>query len=212
MLQGLYAITDAKLTPDDTLLLQVEQALRGGAAIVQYRDKSSDAGKRLRQARELTALCHRFGVPLVINDDPQLALACGADGVHLGQSDTGLQRAREMLGNDAIIGITCHDSLTLAQQAQNDGADYVAFGAFFPSSTKPDAKPAPLSLLAEAKQKLPLPVVAIGGISIDNAPELITQGADMVAVVGELFAHKDTQARAQRFSALFRNADRPGAN
>ncbi|RDE18019.1 thiamine phosphate synthase [Motiliproteus coralliicola] len=203
MRQGLYAITDSTLTPDSTLLDQVEQALRGGAMIVQYRDKSDQADKRLRQATELAQLCRRYQRPLLINDDVQLALDSGADGVHLGQTDGSLEQARQRLGNDAIIGITCHDSLELAQQAQQGGADYVAFGAFFSSATKPDARPAPMSLLTEAKQQLSVPVVAIGGINRDNAGQLIEQGADMIAVIGDLFGHPDVQASAQVLSACF---------
>ncbi|WP_421869004.1 thiamine phosphate synthase [Motiliproteus sp.] len=203
MLQGLYAITDATLTPDATLLDQVEQALRGGAAIVQYRDKSDQADQRLRQAKALAQLCRRYQRPLLINDDVQLALDSGADGVHLGQTDGSLEQARQHLGSDAIIGITCHDSLELAQQAQQGGADYVAFGAFFVSATKPDARPAPMKLLAEAKQQLSVPIVAIGGINRDNAGQLIEQGADMIAVIGDLFGHADVQASAQCLNACF---------
>jgi len=203
-LRGLYAITDSKLMADDeTLLTSVEQALQGGAAIVQYRDKSGDGERRLRQARALNSLCQRFDVPLLINDDIQLALDAGAAGVHLGQSDGNHASAREQLGPDAIIGITCHDSLALAEQARADGADYIAFGAFFPSKTKPDAKPAPMALLAEARSRFALPIVAIGGISVDNAAQIIEAGADMTAVVHALFAADDITTRAQQFKSQF---------
>lgn len=203
MQQGLYAITDEKLTPDHSLLAQVEQALIGGAVLVQYRDKSDQADKRLRQATALAELCRRYQKPLLINDDAQLAFDSGADGVHLGQTDGSLAHARKLLGDSAIIGITCHDSLELAQQAQQAGADYVAFGAFFNSATKPDARPAPMSLLKQAKQQLSVPVVAIGGINRDNACQLIEQGADLIAVIGDLFAHADVQASAECLNACF---------
>ncbi len=203
-LHGLYAITDSTLMPDDEALLsQVEQALAGGARLLQYRDKSSDQARRLRQARLLNTLCARYGVPLLINDDVELARASGAAGVHLGQQDGSLAAARRRLGGDAIIGITCHDQLDLARQAVDGSADYVAFGAFFPSATKPEAKPAPLSLLQTARQQLDCPIVAIGGISVDNAAQVIAAGADLLAVIHALFAAPDIQARAQRFARLF---------
>ncbi len=203
-LRGLYAITDSTLMADDeTLLSCVKQALQGGAAIVQYRDKSTDAERRLRQARALNLLCQQYQVPLLINDDIALALACGAAGVHLGQSDGSHAAARAQLGADAIIGITCHDSLELAAQAQHDGADYLAFGAFFPSQTKPSARPAPMAILAQARSRFALPIVAIGGISVDNAGQLIEAGADMTAVVHALFAADAITARAQQFKNQF---------
>jgi len=202
-LHGLYAITDSTLMPDTTYLLQsVEAALLGGASIIQYRDKSTDAKRRLLQARLLADLCQRYTRPLVINDDVALAEAVGV-GVHLGQTDGDATSARKRLGHNCIIGVTCHDRLDLALTAQHQGADYVAFGAFFPSATKPDAMPAPLSLLKEAKQQLNLPVVAIGGLSVDNAPRVISSGADMIAVIHQLFSAPDIRSQAQKFAALF---------
>ncbi len=203
-LHGLYAITDSSLMPDDqTLLTQVRAALEGGAAIIQYRDKSNDSVKRLRQASLLRELCDQFQRPLLINDDLALAMACGAHGVHLGQSDGSVARARQLLDPDAIIGVTCHDDLKLALQAKVEGADYVAFGAFFPSKTKPDAKPAPLSLLQLAAQDVGLPVVAIGGISMDNARQVTEAGASMVAVIHALFSAADIRLQAQQFKQQF---------
>ncbi|MCP8689702.1 thiamine phosphate synthase [Marinobacterium sedimentorum] len=203
-LHGLYAITDSSLMPDDqTLLSQVRTALEGGASIVQYRDKSDDSVKRLRQATLLRELCDEFERPLLINDDLALAIACKAQGVHLGQTDGSVAAARAQLGPDAIIGVTCHDSLALALEARAEGADYVAFGAFFASSTKPDARPAPLSLLPQAARDLGLPVVAIGGISMDNARQVIEAGASMVAVIHALFAAADIRRQAQLFSQQF---------
>lgn len=203
-LHGLYAITDSTLMPNtDSLLLQVEQALRGGAQVIQYRDKSTDQPLRLQQALALVDLCHQYRRPILINDDIVLAKASGASGVHLGQSDGNIRQAREALGPSAIIGNTCHNSLVLAHSACQQTADYVAFGAVFPSTTKPNATHAPLSLIREAKATLPVPVVAIGGINMDNADQVISAGADMIAVIHNLFANDDICAQAGQFNALF---------
>lgn len=201
---GLYAITDSKLLPDEKLLPAVEAALRGGAVLVQYRDKSSSSATRLNQARNLVAACRNAGVPLIINDDPELAQRVHADGVHLGQSDSSLVNARQRLGGDAIIGATCHGDLTLAAKATGEGADYLAFGRFFGSSTKPDAPPAELSILMKARQ-YQRPLTAIGGITTRNGGALIQAGADMLAVVGGLFDGTPdyTEQQAREFARLF---------
>lgn len=200
-ISGLYAITPEC---DDTarLLQIVEQALKGGARLVQYRSKQADAALRHEQASELLALCRRFHVPLIINDDLRLADLTGADGVHLGREDGGIREARMLLGPGKIIGISCYDDLQLALDAENQGADYVAFGSFFPSPTKPGALAAPLALLHEAKRSLHLPVVAIGGITPDNVGPLVEAGADAVAVISALFDDSDIQACASRFAFL----------
>lgn len=201
--RGLYAITDAALLPDDRLATAVEQALLGGARLVQYRDKNSDGARRLTQARALNALCRRHGVPLIINDDVELAAQIGAAGVHIGKDDPALATARARLGATALIGVSCYDCLALALDAERAGADYIAFGAFFPSPTKPAEIQAPLGLLREAKITLTVPIVAIGGITPDNAPSLLDAGADALAVVSAVFAQPDIQAAARRFAALF---------
>ncbi|GAA0795449.1 thiamine phosphate synthase [Marinobacterium sediminicola] len=203
-LHGLYGLTDAKLMPTDIAMLeQVEAALKGGMRLLQYRDKSHDHEQRLRQARALLDLCRQYDCPLLINDDVELAQASGADGVHLGQQDGCVAAAREYLGKQALIGQTCHDRLELAHHAIRQGADHVAFGAFFPSLTKPGATPAPLGLLQEARAQLDVPVVAIGGISVDNAATVIEAGADLVAVVHALFAADDIERQANRFAQQF---------
>lgn len=201
---GLYAITDSVLTPPERLLASVEAALRGGAVLVQYRDKSATSVERLRQATELKAVCRNAGVPLIINDDPELAARVGAGGVHLGQQDAPLTRARQLLGDDAILGATCHASTELARQALAQGADYLAFGRFYPSGTKPDAPQASLSVL-EAARTLGHPVVAIGGITRANARPLIRAGADLLAVAGGLFnaSPEQTEQTAAAFRELF---------
>lgn len=200
---GLYAITDPGLLPGPQLLKAVRAALAGGVRIVQYRNKAADAATRLREATALTVLCRDAGALCLVNDDVALALACGAHGVHLGQQDGALDAAREQLGATAIIGQTCHASLARALAAQAAGADYVAFGRFFPSRTKPLAPPAPPTLLPEARAVLHIPIVAIGGVTVDNAPQLIAAGADAVAVIHDLFSANDVAARARAFAALF---------
>lgn len=201
-LTGLYAITDQ---PQDRtqLIEQVGMALAGGARIVQYRDKSSDRARRLDEALALLKLCHQHQAPLIINDDIELACRVQADGIHLGQRDTALKDARNRLGEDCIIGISCYNDFSLAQQAVADGADYIAFGAFFPSGTKPTALAASRDLLYRAKQELEIPVVAIGGITPHNAAALLDAGADMLAVVQGLFAQPDIKLAARAFSSLF---------
>lgn len=204
-LRGLYAITDSQLLADGRLLPYVEAALRGGAKLLQYRDKSSDAALRLRQAEALRELCLRHGAQLIINDDLELAARLGV-GLHLGQEDGSLSAARALLGRDAIIGATCHASLELAEQARRDGASYVAFGRFFTSQTKPGAPAATPELLEQARARLRLPIVAIGGVTLDNAPGLIARGASMVAVIHALFAAPnaaEVERRAHAFSQLF---------
>jgi len=171
---GLYVITP-QYADVDVLLDQVRQALEGGARLVQYRDKSQDVALRFEQASELLELCRDFAVPLIINDDLRLADMIGADGVHLGRDDGSLREARLILGRDKLIGVSCYNDLALARIAQDGGADYVAFGSFFASVTKPQAVPAPLELLHQARRELRLPVVAIGGITLANAGTLCTR-------------------------------------
>ena len=201
-LRGLYAVTDSQLLAG-RFLAYVEAALDGGVTLLQYRDKSGDETRRLREASELLKLCERYKTRLIINDDAKLAKDAGAAGVHLGQSDGLLAEARILLGPDAIIGITCHDSLAFAREGQRAGADYIDYGAFYASKTKPNASPAPLSLLAESKAQIKLPTVAIGGITVDNAAQTLAAGADMLAVVHSLLAADDVELQASRFSQLF---------
>lgn len=199
-LAGLYAVTPARR---DEPCAAVGAALRGGARIVQYRDKSDDAERRRDEARQLAALCHAVGALLVINDDVALARDSGADGVHLGRDDIGIPDARALLGPDAVIGASCYDSLALARAASAQGADYVAFGSFFPSRTKPAAVRAPLRLLKDARAELDLPICAIGGITPENGGELLAAGADMLAVVDGVFGAPDIEAAARAYSRLW---------
>ena len=197
--RGLYAITDG---PRPDLHAAVERALEGGATIVQYRDKTGDGERRRVESADLLALCRRFGVPLIINDDVELAAIIRADGVHLGEHDGDIDAARTRLGATAVIGVSCYDSLDRARQLAAAGADYLAFGAYFPSPTKPLARHARTDLLRDARA-LGLPLVAIGGITPDNAQPLIEAGADFVAAISGVFATADPRAAARRYANLF---------
>lgn len=201
-IKGLYAITpDCADTQD--LLRRVRYALAGGASVLQYRNKTADEALRLEQATALRELTHQFSVPLIVNDDVRLAAETGADGIHLGSSDMALTTARAVLGPHKIIGVSCYNRLPLAQQAVAGGADYVAFGAFFPSAVKPGAVIANIELLRQARTELAVPLVAIGGITPENGAALVRDGASALAVISALFDAADIQATAQDFSKLF---------
>lgn len=199
-LRGLYAITDSQLLAG-RFLAYVEAALEGGVTLLQYRDKSDDQGRRLREAEALRNLCERYKTQLIINDDAELAARLGV-GVHLGQTDGPLAPVRAMLGHRAILGSTCHASLELAEQAAAQGASYVAFGRFFNSNTKPGAPSANLELLDQVRLKLNIAVCAIGGITLDNAPPLLAHGADLLAVVHGLFGADSTAEVTRRARAF----------
>ena len=202
VIHGLYAIADSAWLAPDNLLPAVEQVLLGGAGVVQYRDKKTDGATRLRLARDLARLCQCFHVPLIINDDVSLAHTCGADGVHLGRDDAALAQARDLLGSQAIIGVSCYNEVQRAHAAQQQGADYVAFGSFYPSRTKPDAVCANPDLL-QSGAGLRIPVVAIGGITPDNGADLVARGASALAVIEGLWGQADRRAAATRYAMLF---------
>lgn len=196
--KGIYAITDG---PRDDLFAAVEATLAGGARLLQYRDKTADAERRRSEADEISRICARYDVPFIVNDDVALARDTGG-GVHLGREDVSIAEARAALGPDAIIGVSCYGSIERARQLQGEGADYLAFGAMYPSPTKPHAPVAPHDVLTQAKA-LGLPIVAIGGITVDNARVLIDAGADYLAVVSAIFAAPDIQTATRRFADLF---------
>jgi thiamine-phosphate pyrophosphorylase len=200
--RGLYAITDG---PRQDLYAAVEAVLAGGARMLQYRDKTDDAARRLQDADELARMCARYDVPLIINDDVALAAAVGA-GVHLGEDDGDVLAARVVLGDQAIIGVSCYNSFERAQEQAQAGADYIAFGAFFPSPTKPHTTRASFDLLRQAVA-LGIPLVAIGGITLDNGRLLIDAGADYLAVVSAVFGATDIQSAALQFAGLFVSPD-----
>ena len=210
-IEGLYALTPAL---DDTgaLLDAVGRALDGGVAAVQYRAKTIGAALKVRQARQLADLCRRHGATFIVNDDVELAAQVGADGVHLGRDDATVAVARQALPRMAIIGVSCYDDIGRALALRAAGADYVAFGSFFPSAVKPLAvRPAP-GLLSQARRELDCPIVAIGGITVANAPALIAAGADAIAVITDLFSAPDIRARALVFSQVFRHAPIPATS
>jgi thiamine-phosphate pyrophosphorylase len=198
--QGLYAITQTEHKSIQRVVDEVEKVLMGGAVVVQYRDKYPK--NALLLAKELVAVCHAYQAPLIINDDVELAVKAAADGVHLGKDDGTIAHARQLLGNHAIIGVSCYNSVEDAQEAEQQGADYVAFGRFFPSSSKPLATPAELNTLQIAKHILSIPIVAIGGILPENGGQLLDAGADLLAVIGGLFTADPEQA-AIAYRALF---------
>ena len=203
---GLYAIT-----PEDNdtsrLVAKVRDCIAGGARAVQYRSKDTRPAIRREQAAALAALCGALGVPFIINDSIELAIAVGADGVHLGREDGDVRAARNRLGG-RIIGVSCYDELERARSAAQAGADYIGIGSVFPSSTKPGAVRAPLSLLADAKRASGLPVVAIGGITTENAAQAIAAGADMVAVIGAIFNTPDVRTASRAIARLFNESGR----
>ncbi len=202
-ISGLYVITAGANKHEGSVVTQVRLAIDGGARLVQYRDKSMDSVCRMRDASALVELCRGRRIPFLINDDMELARAVGADGVHLGKDDISLRDARAVLGSAAVIGISCYNRLELARQAEAGGADYVAFGSFFSSPTKPDAARASLELLQRAKEALHVPIVAIGGISPENGRKLIGAGADALAVINGVFGQSDILTAAQRYARLF---------
>ncbi len=198
--RGLYAITQTDNKSGDTIINDVISAIKGGAVLVQYRDKNPLDAVFL--ASELVKICHQHQVPLIINDDVELAAKVGADGVHIGKEDGAIAQARRRLGADAIIGVSCYNFVEQALDAQNQGATYVAFGRFFPSTSKPLAAPAQIETLRQAKRLLTLPIVAIGGILPENGAPLLAAGADFLAVIGGLFESQPEQS-ARAYQALF---------
>lgn len=201
-LRGLYAITPDGIARD-LLVARAEQLLAAGARLLQYRSKDADAQRRADVARALAGLCHQHGATFIVNDDVELALAVGADGAHLGREDGDLVAARARL-RGKLLGASCYDRIEFARAAVAAGADYVAFGSVFPSPTKPGAVRAPLALFAQARP-LGVPLCAIGGITAENAPALIHAGADMLAVVSDLFDARDITERARAYVRLFRS-------
>jgi len=200
---GLYAITDGRQLTRETLIEQVSLAIDGGAVLIQYREKHLPREACGRDAKALATLCRERDIPLIINDDIELAAACGAAGVHLGRDDVPVSRARQRLGRQAIIGVSCYNQLERAHAAAGTGASYVAFGRFFPSNTKPGAVQSQPALLTQARREISLPIVAIGGITPENGAELIHAGADLLAVIHGVFGQSDIRAAAQAYAALF---------
>ena len=200
---GLYVITDTQLMNQHNLIKMVEEALKGGAKWVQFRDKISDKSTKIELASRLKQLCQNYQAWLIINDDIQLAKSINAHGVHIGKDDADISIARKILGPQAIIGVSCYNDLNLAKKMQTLGANYIAFGRFFASKTKPNAPQANIETLTLAKQQLNIPIVAIGGITTNNAQQLIDAGADSLAVIQGVFAQPNIQEQSHAIQNLF---------
>jgi len=202
IIKGLYAIT-----PDsadlNTLIQKTKSAIEGGAFMVQYRSKIQDRDVKMQQCAAILRLCREHNVPCIVNDDVEMCRTLKADGVHLGEEDDNIAEVRHILGDDAIIGSSCYDQLDRAKSAQKEGASYVAFGAMFPTSTKPNAPRATLALLKEAKREIQIPIVAIGGITVNNAHDVIKTGIDAIAVINSLYEAKSIKETAETFVKMF---------
>ncbi len=201
-IHGLYAITP-DMENTELLIKKVEAALQGGIHILQYRNKQADYKLQTQQASAILPLCRQYNVPLIINDSLDLCLSLNADGVHLGAEDGNLAEVKAKIGTDKILGASCYNRFDLALAAQNQGADYVAFGACFASNTKPNAPVASLDLFSRARDELSIPSVAIGGIHLQNAPQVINAGANAIAVIQAIFNADDVKSVSQQFSQLF---------
>jgi len=196
---GLYVITDEKLMRRRDFVKKVAEAAAAGAGLIQLREKASSLRDRLELAKAAVRAAHAHGARLLINDDPALAAAIGADGVHLGRGDASVQAARALLGRRALIGVSCYGDIDLAVRLQKAGADYVSFGACFRSPTKPEEELVPLSVFTEARRRVKVPLVAIGGITAQNAPAVYAAGADLVSVVSSVFARGRVSAAVKEF-------------
>lgn len=200
---GLYIITDCQNLATDELIKKTESILRSGATMLQYRNKTDKLSTKVVQATKLQQLCRDYSVPFIINDDIRLAQKINADGVHLGQDDKNCAVTRKILGPDYIIGISCYDEIRLALEAETSGANYIAFGAFFPTTSKSATSVATTALLRQAKQQLKLPIVAIGGITPENGKELIHAGADFLAVISGVYEAADPAMATRAYLKLF---------
>jgi len=202
-IQGIYAITDPGLIADNQLYDAVSQAIDGGLGVLQYRNKTASESLQLRQAEQLKKLCELNQILYLINDNCQLAKAVDADGVHIGKDDGAITEARQILGEQAVIGVSCYNQIENARTAEQDGANYVAFGRFFGSQTKPDTVQAYPEMINEAKSQLTLPIVAIGGITADNAGILVEAGVDALAVIHGIFGQADIKQACLALKAHF---------
>ena len=202
IIKGLYAITP-DMADLNTLIHKTQLAIEGGAFMVQYRSKIQDRAVKIQQCAAILRLCREYDVPCIVNDDVEMCRVLKADGVHLGENDDNIAEVRRILGEYAIIGSSCYDQLDRAKQAQKEGASYVAFGAVFPTPTKPNAPRATLELLREAKSQIHIPIVAIGGITVNNAHDVIEAGVDAIAVITSLYESNSIKETAETFLKMF---------
>ena len=203
--KGLYAITDCEHLNTEDLITKTEGILQSGAVLLQYRNKSNNTGLKHEQAKLLQELSKKYHVPFIINDDVELARKIHADGVHLGRDDTTCKNARNLLGPDRIVGVSCYNDLERAVNMQENGASYIAFGAFFPTQTKNNTVKSDPVLLIEAKKILSVPIVAIGGITPENGKVLIDSGADFLAVINGIYSPPDPSEAARVYTNLFKS-------
>lgn len=201
-ISGPYAITP-DLNQTNDLLNKTRQVLEGGVKLVQYRNKSANESLRREQAKLLLSLCREYNALLIINDHLEIAIEIDADGVHVGKNDVSVSAAKNQLGQNKIVGTSCYNQLDLAMQAQKDGADYIAFGAFFSSLTKPNAVSVSISLVNQAQKALSIPIVGIGGIQLTNARTVIQSGCAAIAVCHDLFQAENIKATAEHYVQLF---------
>jgi len=205
ILKGLYVITDKKLIPRDRFIETVEKVIRGGAKIIQLREKDTPEEEIIRLGKELLKITRKYGIPLIINDSPKLAVEVGADGVHLGKDDPGIIEARRLLGSEVIIGVSCYGEIERGLRVEREGADYLAFGTPFFTPTKPDRKPTPLEVLKEAKRKIKtIPIFAIGGITKENAQSVLETGVDGIAVITAVFSSPNPEEAARSLAEFFK--------
>ena len=197
----LYAVTDRAWTGKQTLYEQVEAALKGGVTCVQLREKELDETAFLQEAKELCALCRRYGVPFLVNDNVEIAIACGADGIHVGQEDLAAGEVRRQVGDDMILGVSVH-TVEEACQAVRDGADYLGLGAVFPTSTKTDVEQMSNETLRAICDAVDVPIVAIGGINRGNILKLAGSGVDGVALVSAIFSAEDIEGTCRELRAM----------
>jgi len=202
-LKGLYVITDKKLIPRDRFVSTVEEAIRGGASVVQLREKDTQEDEIIELGKSLLKVTAKYGVPLIINDSAELAKEIGADGVHLGEEDPAVAHAREVLGRDRIIGVSCYGKIERGLNAERDGADYVAFGTPFYTPTKPDREPTSFDVLREAVSRIKtIPIFAIGGIFPENAGSVLETGVDGIAVITAVFGAEDPGKVARELASI----------
>tara|TARA_B100000683_G_scaffold188182_1_gene181470 strand:- start:146 stop:820 length:675 start_codon:yes stop_codon:yes gene_type:complete len=201
-LNGTYGITPDNL-PSEALIEKIRSSLMGGVKILQYRNKGNNWAKKIEEISEIKKICQKYNVPFIINDNLNIALEVDADGLHVGKDDVSIKKARESLGNNKMLGVSCYGDLQRATKAEKLGADYIAFGSFFKSKTKPKAPLIEKNILEKARYICQCPIVAIGGITPENGSELLKNGADMLAVADAIFSSKDCKLNAQKMARLF---------
>jgi len=207
IIKGLYAVTHEE---KDSCVLssQVESCIKGGARLIQYRSKTLSKIEQNKQAKKIKTICNYHKVPLIINDDIELCRILDADGVHLGENDDSLEKARLLLGPSKIIGVSCYNSIDRVKKAVDKGATYIALGACFPTITKPNAPIATLDLIALVLKEFKIPLVAIGGINLENIELLINEGVSCFALINSLFKTKDIEGTASQFSSLIKRSEK----